>query len=334
MTNLEEKKRRLAQLAAACTDPSETESEASEEELDEYSLQTAAGKLLYESFTDEELLNVVRKTAEQLGHSPAQREVFWVYRCYLKRRFEKWPYALQKAGLSKAAGRGGTSMARMEAERKHHRELLELVRERGIQLGRIPHPKDFQDELGDLAKYYQTWNQVLTAAGIHWEDTVHPIGDLEPEYRAMLEELLEQARALGRAPLRSDVEEPLRKKLIARCGSWRNTLYQIGLEPVAHITPFSGTVLSNTNKGTKRHRTVLHECYYKVLNLDERAKRELEEVRRLAEKLGRPPKRKEAPEALRKDLQKWCGSWSNTLFQLGLQPEKKKTFQGTKEPRE
>ena len=175
MTNLEEKKRRLAQLAAACTDPSETESEASEEELDEYSLQTAAGKLLYESFTDEELLNVVRKTAERLGHSPAQREVFWVYRCYLKRRFEKWPYALQKAGLSKAAGRGGTSMARMEAERKHHRELLELVRERGIQLGRIPHPKDFQDELGDLAKYYQTWNQVLTAAGIHWEDTVHPI---------------------------------------------------------------------------------------------------------------------------------------------------------------
>ncbi|MFQ8761724.1 MAG: hypothetical protein ACLSAF_21965 [Intestinimonas sp.] len=76
MTNLEEKKRRLAQLAAACTDPSETESEASEEELDEYSLQTAAGKLLYESFTDEELLNVVRKTAERLGHSPAQREVF------------------------------------------------------------------------------------------------------------------------------------------------------------------------------------------------------------------------------------------------------------------
>ena len=57
-------------------------------------------------------------------------------------------------------------------------------------------------------------------------------------------------------------------------------------------------------------------------------------LRRLAEKLGRPPKRKEAPEALRKDLQKWCGSWSNTLFQLGLQPEKKKTFQGTKEPRE
>ncbi|MFQ8761722.1 MAG: hypothetical protein ACLSAF_21955 [Intestinimonas sp.] len=77
----------------------------------------------------------------------------------------------------------------------------------------------------------------------------------------------------GVAPLRSEVEEPSPKKLIARCGSWRNTLYQIGLEPVAHITPFSGTVLSNTNKGTKRHRTVLHECYYKVLNLDERAKR-------------------------------------------------------------
>ena len=39
---------------------------------------------------------------------------------------------------------------------------------------------------------------------------MHPIRDLEPEYRAMLEKLLEQARALGQAPLRSEVE-PLRK---------------------------------------------------------------------------------------------------------------------------
>ena len=61
-----------------------------------------------------------------------------------------------------------------------------------------------------------------------------------------------------------------------------------------------------------------------MLNLDERAKRELEEVRRLAEKLGRPPKRKEAPEGAAQGPAKWCGSWSNTLFQLAFSLKKKR----------
>lgn len=321
--NIVDAKKRLAQLAEASANLSPGMADMESDIHRVYALETPAGRRLYESFTDEELLDVLRKRAKELGHSPSQKETHRVYRSYLKVRFEKWPYALQKAGLSKSAGSGGKSMAAMEAEKQHHEELLELVRERGIQLGRIPHPKDFQDELSDLGKYYQTWSQVLTAAGIHWEDTVHQIKDLEPEYGVMLDELMCVARKLGRPPLRSEVEETFRKTLIGRCGSWRNTLYQIGLEPVAHITPFSGTFLSNHEKGPKRHSTALQECYYKVLNLDVQTKARLEEVWQLAVRLGRPPTRKEVPTELRKHLQRYCGSWSNTLFQLGIEPEKK-----------
>ena len=49
------------------------------------------------------------KQLEQLGHSPAQQGVFWVYQCYLKRRFEK--LFLPFKGRSEQSGReGGTSM--------------------------------------------------------------------------------------------------------------------------------------------------------------------------------------------------------------------------------
>lgn len=70
-----------------------------------YALDTPRGKQIYRSFTDEELLDVLRDTAKELGHSPAQKEIFWALRIYIKVRFQKWPYALTAAGLSKAAGR-------------------------------------------------------------------------------------------------------------------------------------------------------------------------------------------------------------------------------------
>ncbi len=57
------------------------------------------GRRLYESFTDEELLDILRDTAQALGHAPAQKEVFCVYRSYIRRRFTNWPAALRAAGL-------------------------------------------------------------------------------------------------------------------------------------------------------------------------------------------------------------------------------------------
>ncbi|SHH98917.1 hypothetical protein SAMN02745823_01798 [Sporobacter termitidis DSM 10068] len=58
-----------------------------------------AGRRLYNSFTDEELLDILRLTAAELGHTPSQKEIFCVYRAYIRRRFTNWPTALRAAGL-------------------------------------------------------------------------------------------------------------------------------------------------------------------------------------------------------------------------------------------
>ena len=57
------------------------------------------GRRLYRSFTDEELLDVLRQIARELGHTPSQKDVFCVYRSYIRRRFTNWPTALRAAGL-------------------------------------------------------------------------------------------------------------------------------------------------------------------------------------------------------------------------------------------
>lgn len=58
-----------------------------------------AGETLYLSFSDEELLNIIRREAVALGRTPAQREVFCVYREFIRRRFGNWVKALCAAGL-------------------------------------------------------------------------------------------------------------------------------------------------------------------------------------------------------------------------------------------
>ncbi len=58
-----------------------------------------SGAALYASFTDEELLGMLRTAAAELGHVPSQKEIFCVYRAYIRRRFRNWPGALRAAGL-------------------------------------------------------------------------------------------------------------------------------------------------------------------------------------------------------------------------------------------
>lgn len=54
---------------------------------------------LYMSFTDQELLNILRSKAAELGRNPNQKEIFCVYRTYIRRRFQNWPKAMAAAGL-------------------------------------------------------------------------------------------------------------------------------------------------------------------------------------------------------------------------------------------
>ena len=65
-----------------------------------YGLDGPQGRQLYESCSDGELLALLRERAEALGRSPAQNEVHWTCRTYLRARFKNWPGALRAADVS------------------------------------------------------------------------------------------------------------------------------------------------------------------------------------------------------------------------------------------
>jgi hypothetical protein len=66
----------------------------------------ALDRRLYNSFTDDELLNILHSSASELGRPPTQKEAFCVYRSYIRRRFANWPMALRAAGLKAPKKRG------------------------------------------------------------------------------------------------------------------------------------------------------------------------------------------------------------------------------------
>lgn len=299
--------------------------EAEAKEDDPYSLDTERGAQLYASFSDNELLELLRGSAQRLGHSPSQGEVHWILRAYLKARFKNWPRALRAAGLSRSAGRGGMSSAQMSQKNEEYQQMLNQIRGMAEQLGRIPHPSELPEICRKLKKRYRTWGEVLAAAGVEVAVAVHlqKEENLKDDELRMLQELRTLAERLNRSPLRGEVEQSLRESLLQRFGSWRNALYQIDLEPVRRITPFVNAPLQQEkDKQRATHRQELYDCHYRLLNLDPQTQADLALVRKLAQQLGHPPGRREVPAEVRMRLQKVCGSWSNALFQLELQEKR------------
>ena len=131
-----------------------------------YGLDGPQGRQLYESCSDQELLELLRERAGALGRSPAQNEVHWTCRTYLRARFKNWPNALRAAGLSRSAGRCGKRLEQVQAEEQESQKLLAQVREARKTLGRMPHPSDLPEVIQGLRHQYKTWGEVLAAAGV------------------------------------------------------------------------------------------------------------------------------------------------------------------------
>ncbi|MGN0658470.1 MAG: homing endonuclease associated repeat-containing protein [Emergencia sp.] len=291
-----------------------------------YSLSTGKGKKIYQSFSDEELLQYLRMRAGELDHPPAQKEVFWVMREYIKKRFQRWPYALKAAGLQKAAGSGGRTMEQMKQEQNRHEELLKQIREKAVELGRIPHPQDVPEICDALRRYYSQWGGVLEAAGLDSDtlnrESVYRIENLEPEYKAMLQAVKEYACSIGRSPFHYEIDPDVKKALIKRCGSWRNALYQVGLTPVVRMKAFDRTYIDHRKEeNRKNHSRSLKDCFYQVLDADETVKQDLEQLRELYQKKKAPLLKDEVPAELRRRLQDACGTWANAQYQIGVRPE-------------
>ena len=308
----------LMQIAKKYTDTDYGEEDIDGEIYQKYSLETEKGRAFYDTIEDAVLLQILKDRAEEFGRSPSQKEIFWVWRDYIKESFQKWPYALKAAGLGKSAGKGGKALVKVREEQEEYENLVQKVREKAKDLCRIPHPKDLPEVSRELAKYARSWGQVIQDAGIDEEFfqnyAVYKVENLEPEYEQDLEIVKAMAEKLHRAPFMQEFPEEFREELIERCGSYRNTLYQIGLKPVKKRHPFHSTSLGK-EEGKPHQRDPRH-CYYRVVNCDAQTKEDLSVLYEIWKETGTLPQKKQIEPELRKRLQQSCGSWANALYQL------------------
>ena len=78
---------------------------------------------LYLSFSDQELLDILRNKAAELGRNPSQQEIFCVFRMYIRRRFTNWPRALAAAGLK------DRSVKKKSSEHKYYYDYKRKARQ-------------------------------------------------------------------------------------------------------------------------------------------------------------------------------------------------------------
>lgn len=118
--------------------------------------------------SNEELIEVVKKTARELGRTPRAKEFEHTSVAIL--RFGKWSIFLKEAGLepSKRKRLRAFPPSNNPLMLKPHlsdKELIEAVKYRAAEIGQIPRQKDF--ERAGLASYrFGTWNAFLKKAGM------------------------------------------------------------------------------------------------------------------------------------------------------------------------
>lgn len=179
--------------------------------------------------TDDELLDALRRAADELGRTPTQKEIaamdgYPSYMTYFK-RFGSWNEALRLAGI--------------EPRERHVRryteaELITLLKEAAAVLGRTPKTDDLQamDAYPSWHTYHArfgSWNKALEAAGLR-PRRIRNYTDEE-----LVERLRGAADELGETPtkgmLRSIEGCPDPETYRNHFGSWANALRAAGLRP-------------------------------------------------------------------------------------------------------
>lgn len=128
-------------------------------------LADSLGKAVCASYSDQELLDILREIADGLGHAPTQEETFFLYRVYLKARFRNWPAVLHAAGMRQlpAADLEMPDWERIQKEEPEICAALEHVSACQKQIGYPPRKRDIS-QAKFLCAYFRTWENVIAAA--------------------------------------------------------------------------------------------------------------------------------------------------------------------------
>jgi hypothetical protein len=279
----------------------------------------SAGRQLYESFTDEELIAVLGDAFDRLGRAPVQNDIFCFYRTYIKRRFVTWPAALKAAGLSRALDNRTNQLPaeeyeKIEKEEPEIRALLICLAERWAELGYPPKRREFSESEA-LKRRFGGWGDALHAAeGFElWQQLCNEKAarSFSPEDEICLQKLRETARMLGRTPLKTEIREDIRCRLRIYCGSWDAVLREAGLEPLKE------NELEPARQDAQQ-RLKGKNVIFRIADLEPEYMELLDEIKALALKMNRAPLKEEVDAEKRKKLQERCGSWRNALYQIGV----------------
>lgn len=119
----------------------------------------------FKHLSDEDLIAMIQEQAAENGWIPKQKE--FKYNGLAIRRFNTWDNFLMKAGLDKKEIKRLRRAQRAEQSGPliSDKELIRLVREQAVELGRIPEAKEF--EFVEKAEHrYSSWESFLIEAGL------------------------------------------------------------------------------------------------------------------------------------------------------------------------
>jgi hypothetical protein len=183
-------------------------------------------------YTDQQLLDILRALADELGRAPSTREMLTrpglpSPSTYVN-RFGSWRAALARLGLQPP--REGNT-------RYTTAEMIAILRDAGNELGRAPSMREFRQlhpDGPDPTSYghrFESWNAALKAAGLSARRARTPAYTDE----TLLEILRNLIDNLGRAPtvreLLAHPDHPSPTTYRNHFGSWGAALRAAGLEP-------------------------------------------------------------------------------------------------------
>jgi len=194
-------------------------------------------------YSDEEILEELRRSAERLGRSPTMKEfaadeAARVHPQTVVEHFGTWNAAKRAAGL----------LPRRFATRE---ELVAQLRQLGDELGRIPTAQDIRDRRGTMPSaslYWHTFGSLTTAL----REAGFDVAVGEERLERAIEQGSALARRLGRLPRFGDWAEARRgdpgmltewqvyRLFDARRGAWATFLYLLRerlLEEGASVAP-------------------------------------------------------------------------------------------------
>lgn len=237
-----------------------------------------------QKYTDEELLDELRRLHDELGRAPHNDEMADLSKYGANtfgHRFGSWNKALEKAGLEPDVGGSKIPDA----------DLLDEVERLKAELGHTPSA----DEMDDNGKYgtttyasrFGSWSDALEKAGLEPSQKRIPTRDL-------LAELQRLGKELDHVPRRKDMNEHgeySEGPYYDRFGNWTNALEEAGITPDVH-------------------RDITQDDL-------------IEEIQTVAGKLDRVPFRKEvADQGKYTEATYWryFESWAEAVRQAGYEP--------------